>query len=156
MQRDGTGRRKAFADRIVEINGISADRRFIEVGGILPGPASTASRPELAVPLDGGAPRPMCDCAGGIAWAPDGRYLYVQIAVGYQWGFPGQNRRHPVPPGQTLPPLPENAVRNPAEWVKVPGVKIVNHDGIAPGPDPSIYAYVKSTGHANLYRVPLR
>ncbi|MGP0074489.1 MAG: protein kinase domain-containing protein [Bryobacteraceae bacterium] len=156
MQRDGTGRRKAFPDRIVEINGVSADRRFIEVGGILPGPASTASRPELAVPLDGGAPRPMCDCAGGIAWAPDGRYLYVQIASATSGGSPGKTAAIPVPPGQTLPPLPENAVRNPAEWVKIPGVKIVNHDGIAPGPDPSIYAYVKSTGHANLYRVPLR
>jgi eukaryotic-like serine/threonine-protein kinase len=149
MQRDGTGRHKAFPDRIVEINGISADRRFVEVGAILPGPPSTASRPEMAVPLDGGAPRRMCDCAGGIDWAPDGRYLYVQIS-------PGKTAAIPVPPGQTLPPLPENAVHNPAEWAKVPGVKIVNRDYFSPGLDPSTYAYVKSTGHANLYRIPLR
>jgi eukaryotic-like serine/threonine-protein kinase len=156
MQRDGTGRRKAFRDRIVEINGISADRRFIEVGGILPGQPGTATRPELAVPLDGGAPRPICDCAGGLSWAPDGRYLYVQIAAATSGGSPGKTAAIPVPRGQTLPLLPENAIRNPAEWAKVPGVKIVNHDGIAPGPDPSTYAYVKSTGHANLYRIPLR
>ncbi len=156
MQRDGKGRRKVFPDRIVEINGISANRRFIEVGGILPSQPGTAGRPELAVPLDGGAPRPMCDCAGGIAWAPDGRYLYVQIASATSGGSPGKTVAIPVPPGQTLPPLPENAIRNPAEWAKVPGVKIVNHDGIAPGPDPSTYAYVKSTGHANLFRIPLR
>jgi len=155
MQRDGTGRQKALPDRIIEINGISADRRWIEVGAILPGPASTATRPELAVPLNGGAPRPICDCAGGITWAPDGRYLYVQIAAATSGGFPGKTAAIPVPPGQTLPPLPENAVRDPAEWAKVPGVKIVNHDGIAPGPDPSTYAYVKSTSHANLYRIPL-
>lgn len=156
MQRDGTRRRKAFPDRIVEINGISADRRFIEVGGIIPGQAGAATRPELAVPLGGGPPRALCDCAGGIAWAPDGRYLYVQIAAATSGGSPGKTAGIPVPPGQTLPPLPENAVRNPAEWAKVPGVRIVNHDGIAPGPDPSTYAYVKSTGHANLYRIPLR
>ena len=117
---------------------------------------STATRPELAVPLDGGAPRPICDCAGGIAWAPNGRYLYVQIAAATSGGSPGKTVAIPVPPGQTLPPLPENAVHNPAEWAKVPGVKIVNHDGIAPGPDPSTYAYCEITGHANLYRIPLR
>ena len=156
MQRDGTGRRKAFADRIVEINGISADRRFIEVGGILPGEPSTATRPELAVPLDGGAPRPICNCAGGIAWSPNGRYLYVQIAAATSGGSPGETVAIPVPQGQTLPPLPEKAVHNPSEWATVPGVKIVNHDRIAPGPDPSIYAYVKSASHANLFRIPLR
>lgn len=156
MQRDGTGRRKAFPGRIVDFNGISSDRRFIEVGAILPGEPGTATRPELAVPLSGGAPRQICDCAGGIAWAPDGRYLYVEIAAATSSGFPGKTAAIPVPPGQTLPPLPENAVHNPAEWAKVPGVKIVEHAGIAPGPDPSIYAYVKYTIHANLYRIPLQ
>ncbi len=156
MQRDGTNRRKAFPDRIVEINGISSDRRFIEVGGILPGPPSTATRPELAVPLDGGAPRPICDCASGIAWSPNGRYLYIEIAAATSAGSPGKTAAIPVPPGQTLPPLPENAVHNPSEWARVPGVKIVNHDYISPGPDPSTYAYLKSSGHANLYRIPLR
>jgi eukaryotic-like serine/threonine-protein kinase len=156
MQRDGTGRRKAFPDQIVEISGISADRRYIEVGGILPGPPSLASRPELAVPLDGGVPRPICYCFSGIAWSPNGRYLYVQVAPPTNAGDPGKTAAIPVPPGQTLPPLPENAVHNPSEWAKVPGVKIVNHGRIAPGPDPSTYAYVKSAGHANLYRIPIR
>ena len=156
MQRDGTGRRKAFPDQIVEISGISADRRYIEVGGILPGPPSLASRPELAVPVDGGVPRPICYCWGKIAWSPNGRYLYVQIAPPTNAGDPGKTAAIPVPPGQTLPRLPENAVNNPSEWAKVPGVKIVNHGRIAPGPDPSTYAYVKSAGHANLYRIPIR
>ena len=156
MQRDGTGRRKAFPDQIVEINGISADRRYIEVGGILPGPPSLASRPELAVPLDGGVPRPICYCLGRIAWSPNGRYLYVQIAPATSAGDPGKTAAIPVPPGQTLPRLPENAVHNPSEWAKVLGVKIVNHGRIAPGPDPSTYAYVNSAGHANLYRIPIR
>ncbi len=156
MQRDGTGRRKAFADQIVEISGISADRRYIEVGGILPGPPSFASRPELAVPVDGGVPRPLCYCADGIAWSPNGRYLYVEIAPATSAGDPGKTAAIPVPPGQTLPSLPEKAVHNPSEWAKVPGVKIVNHVRIAPSPDPSIYAYVKFTGHANLYRIPIR
>ena len=156
MQRDGTGRRKAFPDQIVEINGISADRRYIEVGGILPGPPSLASRPELAVPLDGGVPRPICYCLGRIAWSPNGRYLYVQIAPATSAGDPGKTAAIPVPPGQTLPRLPENAVHNPSEWAKVLGVKILNHGGIAPGPDPSTYAYLKFAGHANLYRIPIR
>ena len=156
MQRDGTGRRKAFPDQIVEIKGISANRRYIEVGGILPGPPTLASRPELAVPLDGGLPRPLCYCYEGIGWSPNGRYLYVQIAPPTSAGDPGKTAAIPVPPGQTLPPLPENAIHNPSEWAKAPGVKIVNQGRIAPGPDPSTYAYVKFTSHANLYRIPLQ
>ena len=155
MQRDGTGRRKAFPDRIVEINAISADRRFVDVGGILPGPPGPATRPEMAVPLDGGAPRPICACAGGIAWAPNGRYLYIQIASATR-GSPGKTAAIPVSPGQTLPPLPASAVHNPAAWAKVPGVQIVDHDNIAPGLDPSTYAYIKTSIHANLFRIPLR
>ncbi|HUA18488.1 MAG TPA: hypothetical protein VMB25_07065, partial [Bryobacteraceae bacterium] len=155
MQRDGTGRRKAFPDRIVEITAISADRHLIDVGAILPGPPSPATRPEIAVPLAGGAPRPICDCAGGIAWSPNGRYLYIQIASAAR-GSPGKTVAIPVPPGQTLPPLPASAVRDRAAWAKVPGVKIVDHDNIAPGLDPSTYAYIKTSIHANLFRIPLR
>jgi hypothetical protein len=61
----------------------------------------------------------------------------------------------PIPPGKTLPPLPPAAVHHPEEWAKVPGVKIVEHDNVAPGPDPSTYAYVKPSVHANLFRIPL-
>jgi hypothetical protein len=62
----------------------------------------------------------------------------------------------PIPPGKTLPPLPPGALRQPEEWAKVPGVTIVEHDKIAPGPNPSTYGYVKPSVHANRFRIPLQ
>ena len=62
----------------------------------------------------------------------------------------------PIPPGETLPRLPPVAVHDPAEWAKVPGVKIIEQINIAPSPTPSIYAYIKPSVHANLFRIPLR
>ncbi len=38
---------------------------------------------------------------------------------------------------------------------RLPGLRIVRHSAIAPGPDPSTYAFVKLTEHRNLYRIPL-
>ena len=94
--------------------------------------------------------------ASGRKGTPRRKTVYIQIAPPTSAGDPGKTAAIPVPPGQSLPPLPENAIRNPSEWAKVPGVKIVNQGRIAPGLDPSTYAYVKFTNHANLYRIPLQ
>jgi hypothetical protein len=51
-----------------------------------------------------------------------------------------------------MPPLPND---HRSEWANVPGVTIVEHDRIAPGPNPSTYAYIKPSVHANLFRIPL-
>lgn len=90
-----------------------------------------------------------------LTWSPDGRYFYVQIAFASRDNPIGRTAAIPVPPGKTLPPLPPAAVQHPAEWTKIPGVKIVEHDNIVPGLNPSTYAYVKPSVHANLFRIPL-
>jgi hypothetical protein len=62
----------------------------------------------------------------------------------------------PLPAGRSLPDLPAAGVRSVSEWAAVPGVLPITHDLIAPGPDPSIYAFTESDLHSNLYRIPLR
>jgi hypothetical protein len=37
-----------------------------------------------------------------------------------------------------------------------PGSFLIDAYPVSPGPDPSIYAYVKTTTHRNLFRIPLR
>lgn len=62
----------------------------------------------------------------------------------------------PVPAGETFPPLPASGIAGAAEALALPGSRIVAQGNIAAGPDPSTYAYVKSSVHANLFRIPLR
>lgn len=155
VKRDGTGLRKFFPGRILGVHDISPDRRFIITDAVVPGDPNLTNPPTLAVPLDGGPPQRICSPCS-VTWSPDGRYFYVEFANAYRDNPVGRTAAIPIPPGKTLPQLPPAAVHQPAEWAKVPGVKIVEHDGIAPGPSPSIYAYVKPSVHANLFRIPLR
>jgi hypothetical protein len=62
----------------------------------------------------------------------------------------------PVPPGETFPDLPASGIRGQADARTFPGSRVIEAWHIAPGPDPSIYAYVKTTVHRNLFRIPLR
>jgi hypothetical protein len=80
----------------------------------------------------------------------------MQIAPASRQNPIGKTAAIPVPRGQTVPPFPPAEVQHPEEWAKIPGIKIVDHDHITPGPNPSIYAYVKAAIHANLFRIPLQ
>lgn len=157
MQRDGTGQRKALPDPVLDVDQISPDRRYMLVNATVPRGPELTDPPVLAIPLDGGPARMICDHDCDAAWSPDGRYLYMDIAPGSRANPNGKTAAIPIPPGQSLPPLPPAAVHDFAEWAKVPGVKIVEHDRISPGPNPSIYAYINNPpSHANLFRIPLR
>jgi DNA-binding winged helix-turn-helix (wHTH) protein/Tol biopolymer transport system component len=81
-------------------------------------------------------------------WSRDGKALYVEIGSG---GPPISSGRTAVVnlnadgmPGESILPV-------------APGTKIIPQpeDALAVGPDPSIYAYVKSEMRRNIYRIPL-
>jgi eukaryotic-like serine/threonine-protein kinase len=152
MSRDGSGRRKVFPDPTIDINGVSPDRRLISLAV-----GNTSAVPVGVVySLDGHSAQQICDFPCPVAWSPDGRYVYIEIVSASRENPLGRTAAIPVPPGKSLPPIPPAAVHDPAEWAKVPGVKIVEHDNISPGPNPSTYAYIKPSVHANLFRIPLR
>ena len=153
LANDGTGPRKALPSPILNFDNVSPDGRFIVASIEVP---DVTPPPTRVLPLDGGPAMPFCGPLCTPVWSPDGRYLSLQIA-----DKSGQNNNArtafiPLSPGKTLPRLTPALVHNPAGWAKMPGVKVVEGINIAPGPDPSTYAYVKPSVHANLYRIPLR
>jgi WD40 repeat protein len=153
MARDGTGRRKALPGPIINFDSLSSDGRFVAVTAAVP---NVTPPPTLALPLDGGPARRICSGLCAPAWSPDGRYLYLQIANQSDLGLNVRTAAIPIPPGDTLPRLPPAAVRDAAIWTKLPGVKVIEQTNIAAGPNPSVYAYIKPSVHANLFRIPLR
>jgi len=85
-------------------------------------------------------PRPM-------SWTPDGRYVYVKFAM--------STYAIPLKPGQTLPQVPANGFRSKEAIAALPGVRLVSDEPIYPGPNPSVYAFTKTTAQRNIYRVPV-
>jgi DNA-binding winged helix-turn-helix (wHTH) protein/Tol biopolymer transport system component len=154
MGRDGSGRAKIFPSPILDILGISRDRRF----AILGVPAATpAGGQEIAVPIEGGPARKvwLCDFGCRQKWSPDGGYYYVPVAPPSQKNPTGKTLVIPVPPGESLPRWPASGIRSEAEALAMPGVRAIPQASIGPGLG-TTYAYVKPTMHANLFRIPLR
>ncbi len=153
MARDGTGRRKALPRPILNFDSVSHDRRFVAASAVVP---NVTPPPTLIFPLDGGPAIQICGGLCSPTWSPDGRYLYLKMAQKSDLGVNVRTVAIPIPPGDTLPRLPPQAAQDVTQWAKVPGVKIIEHVNIAPGPTPSVYAYIKPSVHANLFRIVLR
>jgi eukaryotic-like serine/threonine-protein kinase len=152
MGSDGTARRKALPSRIINFNNVSPDGRFVSATAVVPNQTLPIT---LILPLDGAPAIPICSTLCSPTWSPDGRYLYLQLPDKSSLDN-AKTAAIPIPPGQTLPHVPPGTVSDPTEWTKVPSVKIIDQAYIAPGPTPAIYAYIKPSVHANLYRIPLR
>ena len=150
VNRDGSGRSRVVPYPIGNIFFMSPDRRWITTAATMPDGISGL----YAVPVAGGAPRRIC--AGCFAiWAPDGKFLYVWVQKP-SLGDPGKTRVFPLQPGEMLPRLPPSGMPASDDPGLFPGSYLIDAFGISPSPDPSVYAYVKSTMHRNLFRIPLR
>jgi len=152
ISRDGSGLRKVYPDQTVDINGMSPDRRMINlaVGNTRANPVS------VIYSLEDHTAQKICDFPCPVSWSPDGRYVYVQIVPASRENPLGRTAAIPVPPGKSFPAIPSAKIYRQEEWAKIPGVKIVEHGSIAPGPDLSTYAYIQASMHSNLYRIPLK
>jgi len=69
---------------------------------------------------------------------------------------PGKTLVIPVPLGEILPRLPSAGVQSLEEGMALKGTRVVDGWNITPGPDGSVSAFVITTMHRNLFRIPLR
>jgi hypothetical protein len=88
-------------------------------------------------------------------WSLDGKALYLVVQQS-SLTDPGKTRVVSLQPGEMLPKLPPSGMRALDEPELFPGSYLIDASAISPGPDPSVYAYVKTTIHRNLFRIPLR
>ncbi|HUS07795.1 MAG TPA: hypothetical protein VMZ52_15930, partial [Bryobacteraceae bacterium] len=107
-----------------------------------------------AAPTGGGAPRRICEGFRPVAWSPDGKFFYVGVKRSSRTAS-GKTLAIPLSPGETLPTLPAAGIRGLEDANAFPGARLIDGWAISPGPDPSVFAYVKTTMHRNLFRVPL-
>jgi Tol biopolymer transport system component len=151
MKRNGSDRSKVVPYPVGNIEGASPDGRWIIVGT----PSGKCGGGALmAVPTDEGTERCICQEPCIAAWAPDGSFLYLGLEQPSRTG-PGKTIAIPVPPGEMLPSLPANGIRGLDDGAAFRGARIINGWGISPGPDPLVFAFLKTTVHRNLFQIPL-
>lgn len=156
MNADGSDVRRIFPSRVLNVRGTSPDRRVLMIDAALPGLTKLNAPAAYALPLTGGPPKWICDGICEVSWSPDGRYFYVETVSESRENPAGQTVAIRVPAGAIFPAEPPGEVLRPENWARLPGATPVEHARIGPGRDPSVYAYVKSSTQANLFRIPLR
>jgi DNA-binding winged helix-turn-helix (wHTH) protein/Tol biopolymer transport system component len=153
MNRDGSGRSKAVPYPISTFMHTSPDRRWLMA--IVPEFSAGKTAATMAVPTAGGSPHAICVYTCWGAWSPDGRFLYVSSDVRTRTN-PGRTIAMPVARDTGLPDLPQGGITSLKHALSIPGSVVIEQDDVVPGPDPSTYAYVKTTAHRNLFRIHLR
>ena len=92
-------------------------------------------------------PRAPIRCLPSMKWTPDGRFVYLK--------FESSTYAIPLQPGQLLPPIPASGFASKEAVAALPGARLVSERDVYPGPNPSIYAFVKVSAQRNIYRVPV-
>ena len=98
--------------------------------------------------MSGAAPVLFLQARGRLRWAPDGSRLYISR----------QNVTYvlPLTNGSMLPPIPSGGFRTDAEIAALPGVEIIPHGDVGPGPSPDFYVFSRETVSRNIYQIPLQ
>ncbi|HEV2492367.1 MAG TPA: protein kinase [Terriglobia bacterium] len=166
VKEDGTGLQKAIPDPVIFFMGTSPDSKWILAFAALPGEEASAAT--MAYPAGGGAPIRLCDRCD-VVWSRDGKFLDVSFLA---WDANGAEQREggkphktimvPLTSGRTFADLAARGFKSEEQLVALPGARAIDQPLaqpgqtiILPGPEPSVYAFVKQTVHRNLYRVPL-
>lgn len=147
-QPDGGDRRKVINDSYHVVS-ISPDEKWISVSSALAFLGASGIR---AAPVDGGAPKAICEgCT--FRWSNGGKTaLFTFRPVN---GMPGISIAVPLPAGQMLPPLlPAGGFNDPDEVAKLPGSITIPYEDVDVGPGLS-YAYTKVDDTRNIFQIPL-
>lgn len=151
MNPDGSGRSKVAPYPVSTIKGISPGRRWVM--GVVPIPDGPRIAP-VAIPVDGGPARIICEDFCDPVWSSSGEYLVIPMEVPSRTSS-GRSLAIPVGPGETLPELPRGGIGPLADVSVVPGARSIARGNLVPGKDPAHFVYVNTTVHRNLYRISL-
>jgi serine/threonine protein kinase len=150
VAKDGSRRQRVSERPILNKFGSSPDGNWTLVWE--PGTGGHATPITAAISTTGDDSQRLCTeqpCRG--RWSADGRFLYLAPS---SQDF---TLALPLPAGTSLPPLPTAGLPAAArDRAGLPGATLIDHEGAAPGPDPSKYAFVRTALQRNLFRIPLR
>jgi hypothetical protein len=151
MNRDGSEHSRIVPYPIGNITSVSPDRCWVLA--LTPRPEGSGLA-TIASPVCRGVPARICRGPCFASWDPSGGTFYIELEAPSGAG-PGKTLAIPVPTGKVFPILPDGGFTGHENLAEFPGSRVVAGWAISPGPDPSIYAYVKTSMQRNLFRMPM-
>ena len=151
VKEDGSELQKVITTPLLPL-AVSPDGQWIAVQD------PTAWGALVVYPAGAGSPRRLCDLCSPpwgtepqpfyFGWAPNGEFVY--------WNFTNATYAIPLPPGRGMPAIPAGGIQSKDGVGALPGARLVSEqERSVPGPNPSIYAFVKVSTQRNIYRVPV-
>ncbi len=152
---DGSELQKLIPTPMLFPFGVSPDGRWVAAAE---GPTPEKRNELMVYPAGGGPPTLICRCyppqpldigpmPSYLSWTPDGRFLYLK--------FEASTYAIPLQPGQVLPPIPASGFQSREAVAALPGARLISEESVFPGPNPSVYAFMKVATQRNIYRVPV-
>ncbi len=121
----------------------------------------------VAHPLQGGPEKLLCGhCltwsadihVTDLSWSPDQRFLYLPFQGDRELvdkKLAGKTLVLPLPSGKAFPTFSGDLINNPA-LTQIPGSRVLDNQDVVPGPDPSIYAFLRIHAQRNIYQISLQ
>jgi serine/threonine protein kinase len=163
INEDGSSQLAVSDLHIMSLQSVSPDGRWALVGVTPPGGHGDRNSMSLGVPLEGGAPIPVCDsCSVGygtarsssplVSWSLDGKWVYVALRH-----FPFGSSKTAVIPVKTgaAPPTFTRGFGSEADFARIPGASLINQDDVSSGMSPNYYVSTRRSAKANLFRIYL-
>jgi DNA-binding winged helix-turn-helix (wHTH) protein/Tol biopolymer transport system component len=150
VKEDGTGLAKANSPPFTYVYDVSPDGKTA---------AAWFAAAVQVFSIDGGEPlniSTICAAAGGeqrgivppcVSWSPDGAFLYLYNR-GARLAYAAA-----IPPGRSLPGLPAGGIGSAQQAMALPGARVIREQYAFLGPNPSVYAFFRTTSQRNIYRV---
>jgi eukaryotic-like serine/threonine-protein kinase len=144
MKADGSNRRKIIPDRILDIDSVSPDGRWV----VTDSPSTNEEYPASmkAVAVDGSKSAQLCVVFCTLTWDFTGKFVYFNFPDLYEGSYVV-----PVMPGVGLPKVPISGITSKEDLANVKAIP--GHVGSAL--NPSVYAYTRENTRRNLYRIQL-
>ena len=163
INEDGTGQLAVSDLHIMSLQSVSPDGRWALVGVTPPGGHGDRNSMSLAVPLEGGAPIPVCDScsvaygtarasAPLLTWSMDGKWVYVSLRH-----FPFGSLKTAVIPVKSGAPPPTfmKGFASEADFARIPAARLLNQDDVSSGMSPNYFVSRRRSAKANLFRIYL-
>jgi eukaryotic-like serine/threonine-protein kinase len=163
IDEDGTGQLAVSDLHIMSLQSVSPEGRWALVGVTPPGGHGDRNSMSLAVPLEGGAPIPVCDScsvaygtarssAPLLSWSLDGKWVYVALRH-----FPFGSSKTAVIPIRSgaAPPTFMKGFGSEADFARIPGARLINQDDVSSGMSWNYFVSRRRSAKANLFRIYL-
>jgi Tol biopolymer transport system component/predicted Ser/Thr protein kinase len=153
VNEDGSRLQKLISTPIIFLHDVSPDGQWVIADSAVSEEDTSAA--VFAYSTTGGASARLCSICGE-RWSPDGKFFSIWLLgtmadrAAKRGTFVFQLR-----PGESFPPLSPSGFKSETELAKLAPVRIMDRQGMYPGPSPSVYAYTKTTVQNNLYRIPV-